>query len=134
MLFRGLKQWFVNGAALVRDGFRVSAYDADLVMDGTAQAVALATGVKEGAGRIRVTNRGAATEAIRLAFGTSAANAQTNLTISAGAATTGLYIPSIADAGQAGSALLGVPDAATHYAVANAVAADTQTVSIEQGI
>jgi len=102
-------------------------------MDGTAQSAALATGVKEGAGRIRVTNRGATTEAIRVAFGTSSANAESNLNISAAAATTGVYIGSPAD-GYDSSVMLGVPANATHYAVANAVASDTPAVSVEQGV
>lgn len=125
-----------GGASHVMDGFKPSSYDADLTMDGTAQSVALASGVKEGAGRVRVTNRGASTEAIRFAFGTSAANAEANLTISAAAATTGLFIPAaVSTADQSGvTIILGVPSNATHYAVANAVAADTQVVSIEQGV
>jgi hypothetical protein len=121
-----------NPVELMREGFKPSQYDADLTMNGTAQAVALASGVSLGDGRIHVVNRGATTEAIRVAFGTSAANAQANLNISAAAATTGYYIPAIADG--IGEAVLGVPALATHYAVANAVAADTQVVSITQGV
>ena len=109
-------------------GFTPSSYDADLTMDGTAQSVALATD----ATRISVTNRGATTEAIRIAFGTSAANAEANLTIAAAAATTGFYLPAIADA--EGSVVLDAPALATHYAIANAVASDTQVVSVTQGI
>lgn len=112
-----------------RNEFKPSQYDTDLTMDGTAQAVALAAGVT----KIRVVNRGATTEAIRVAFGTSSSNAQANLTISAAAATTGVYIPAGADVGSASVEKLGVPDGHTHYAVANAVASDTQVVSIDQG-
>ena len=121
-----------NGSAHVMDGFKPSQYDANLTMDGTAQSVALATGVKQGAGRIHVANTGATTEAIRVAFGTSAANAEANLTISAAAATTGFYIPAAAEGGT--PTVLGVPANATHYAVANAVASDTQVVAITQGV
>ena len=122
-----------QGSAIkTADGFKPSSYDANLTMDGTAQSVALASGVALGAGRIHVVNTGATTEAIRVAFGTSAANAEANLTISAAAATTGHYIPAIADG--VGEALLGVPALATHYAVANAVASDTQVVAITQGV
>ena len=121
-----------SGAIQAADGFKPSSYDANLTMDGTAQSVALATGVKLGAGRIHVVNTGATTEAIRVAFGTSAANAEANLTIAAAAATTGYYIPAIADG--IGEATLGVPALATHYAVANAVAADTQVVAVTQGV
>ena len=117
------------GTSDVADGFKPSSYDADLIMDGTAQAVALATGT----GRVRVYNQGATTESIRFAFGTSAADAQANLTIAAAAATTGLLIPAQADNQVQSIQLLGVPDLATHFAVANAVAADTQAVNIIQG-
>lgn len=110
-------------------GFTPSQYDADLVMDGTAQAVPLATGTT----KCFFINEGATTEKVRVAFGTSAANAEANLTItgSPSYATTGHPIPSPADG--YGSCVLGVPKDATHYAVANAVASDTQTVSITQG-
>lgn len=124
---------FGSYTASVADGFAPSAYDTDLTMDGTAQSVALATGVKLGAGRIRVTNRGATTEAIRVTFGTSGANAESNLNIAAAAATTGVYVGAAADFHNP-VVILGVPVLATHYAVANAVAADTQVVSVEQGL
>ncbi len=117
-----------GGATYVNDGFSPSQYDADLTMDGTAQSVALATGV----GKVKVVNRGATTEAIRFAFGTSALNAESNLNIAAAEATTGDYIPSIADGEPADP--YKVPALATHYAVANAVALDVQVVSITQGV
>ena len=113
----------------VNDAFIPSQYDADLTMDGTGQAVALASG----ATRIHVVNRGATTEAIRVAFGTSSANAIANLTVAAAAATTGFYMTAAADNSHGAVAVIGVPASATHYAVANAVAADTQVVSITQG-
>lgn len=123
-----------NGSVQSMDSFKPSQYDADLTMNGTAQSVALASGVSLGNGRIYVANRGATTEAIRVAFGTSAANAEANLNIAAGAATTGHYIGAAADVGSQSAQILGVPALATHYAVANAVAADTQVVSITQGV
>ena len=110
--------------------FTPSSYDADLTMDGTAQTGALATG----ATKVQFANLGATTEAIRVAFGTSASDAGDNLNIATGAATTGYYIPAAADAGGASVAILGVPVTATHYAVANAVASDTQTVAVNQGV
>lgn len=113
--------------------FVLSSYDVDLTMDGTAQAVALATGVKEGAGRVRIVNRGATTEDIRVAFGDSQSAAETALTISSSRATTGLWIGSAAD-GYQSEMILGVPATATHLAVANATASDTQTVSVTQGV
>ena len=123
-----------GGAAHTMDGFKPSQYDADLTMNGTAQSVALATSVSLGSGRVRVVNLGATTEAIRFAFGTSAANAEANLTHVTNLATTGLYIPSNVDAPGAGIVILGVPALATHYAVENAVAADVQVVSVTQGV
>lgn len=109
--------------------FTPSSYEADLTMDGTAQSVALASGV----GVLRVTNRGVTTEAIRIAFGTSAVNAEANLNIAAAAATTGVYIGAAADSFSP-TVMLGVPKNGRYYAVANDVASDTQAVSVEQGI
>ena len=131
-----VRQNVTVGVIQTMDGFKPSQYDADLTMNGTAQAVALASGVSLGDGRIHVVNRGATTEAIRIAFGTSAANAQSNLNMTTDGAperaTTGFYLPSIADSD--GWIILGVPALATHYAVANAVDSDTQVVSITQGV
>lgn len=110
------------------DEFTPSQYDADITMDGTAQSVTLA----EGATKVFVINTGATTQAVRFAFGTSAANAEANLTISAAAATTGHLVPAPDDG--YGSVVLGVPTDATHYAIANAVAAHTQVVSVTQGV
>lgn len=126
---KSVRQDFVGGNAHIADGFKPSSYDADLTMDGTAQAVALASDV----GRVRVYNQGVTTETIRFAFGTSAANAQANLTIAAAAATTGILIPAQADNAAQCIQTLGVPAEATHFAVANAAAADTQAVNITQG-
>jgi len=119
------------GAVVIKGGiaFTPLSYDADLTMDGTAQAVALATGAL----KVKVVNRGVTTEAIRVVFGESILDAQSNLTILTGAATTGDYLPSSADQGD-GEEIYGVPANATHYAIANAVAADTQIVSITQGV
>lgn len=117
-----------SGSTVADTDFRPSVYAADLTMNGTAQAVAIASG----ATKLRVSNRGATLKAIRLAFGTSASEAQANLTIVSAAATTGMYIFAPADGFQ-GSQIIGIPSLATHFAVANAVAADVQVVSIEQG-
>ena len=117
-----------NGAAHVYSEFKPSQYDTDLTMDGTAQAVALATS----ASKIHVANGGITTEAIRVTFGISASNAEANLNIAGGLATTGYKIVSPADG--LGETILGVPALATHYAVANAVNGDIQVVSVTQGI
>lgn len=123
-----------GGAVHSMDGFKPSQYDADLTMDGTAQSVALATGVKLGAGRVEFSNLGATTESIRIVFGTSAANAEANLNIAGGLATTGNYVGAAAEVGSESVKLRGVPALATHYAVANAVASDVQVVSVTQGV
>lgn len=131
---RGGQLFTDEGAAYVTEGgFKPSAYDADLTMNGTAQAVALATGVS----RLRVVNRGATTEDIRVAFGASEAAAQAALTMTTNGAperaTTGFWIGSAADGFDA-DAVLGVPATATHYAVANGTDSDTQVVSVTQGV
>jgi len=123
-----------GGATHTADGFKPSQYDPDLTMSATGEALALATGVALGAGRVHVVNQGVTTEAIRVVFGTSEINALANLTIAAGAATTGYYMPSNVDIPGGGIAILGVPALATHVAAGPAVAADTQLVSITQGI
>ena len=113
-------------------GFTPSQYDADLTMDGTAQSVALATGTT----KLRIVNTGATTEDIRIVFGASASAAETNLTMTTDGApehaTTGMLIQPEADG--VGTVVIGVPSDATHYAVANAVASDTQVVNITQGV
>ena len=103
--------------------------DADLPMDGTAQGIALHADAQT----LLITNRGVTTEAIRITFGTSQTAAETALGIAGGLAVTGLYIPAMADGGPS-HLLLGVPPAATHYALGNAVNGDTQVVSVTQGL
>jgi hypothetical protein len=124
------EQGFVGDSPKVHSGFIPSSYDPDLTMDGTAQSGALATG----ATKVQFCNLGATTEAIRVAFGSTALIAEANLTIAAAAATTGYYIPALADAGSGACVTLTVPSVATHYAVANAVATDVQVVTVNQGV
>jgi len=128
MLSRG------GGVPSTDTGFKPSSYDANLTMDATGEALALATGVALGAGRVQVANLGATTEAIRVAFGTSEVNALANLTIVTNAATTGVYMGAAADLGSQSIQILGVPALATHIAAGPAVAADTQDVAITQGV
>lgn len=114
-------------------GFTPSSYDADVtIVAGTASTGALATGVKEGAGFVQFVNQG--TGDVRIAFGTSAADATTNLTIAGNIATTGIYLEDVAAWGSAAFITLGVPANATHYAVCNATLTETPTVSVNQGI
>lgn len=119
----------INGGVMV-NAFTPSSYEDDLTMDGTGQSIAIATG----ATKLQIANLGATTEAIRVAFGTSSAEAIANLAVATGAATTGYYIPAIADAGGGAVREIGVPTLATHVAICNAVASDTQTVAVNQGV
>jgi len=98
-------------------------------MDGTAQGIALTADMT----KVQFVNLGVTTEAIRVAFGTSELDAEANLAIVAAAATTGYYIPASPEGGSQSVVVLGVPEDATHYAVANDVAADTQLVAVNQG-
>ena len=109
--------------------FIPSIYSANLTMDGTAQGIALTADMT----KVQFVNLGVTTEAIRVAFGTSELDAEANLTIVAAAATTGYYIPASHEGGYQYVVVLGVPEDATHYAVANDVAADTQLVDVNQG-
>ena len=119
-------------SVLVNSGFMPGSYDPDLTMNGTAQSGAIATG----ATKLQFCNLGLTTEAIRVAFGSTALEAEGNLNIVAAAATTGYYIPSLTDAGAGACVVLVVPTAALggFYAVANAVALDVQIVAVNQGI
>ena len=110
-------------------GFIPLQHDVDLAMDGTAQGIALDADAKT----LLITNQGATTEAIRVTFGISQTAAETALGIAGGLAVTGLFIPAMADGGPS-HLLLGVPPDATHYALGNAAAADTQLVSVTQGL
>ena len=113
------------------DIFTPSSYDTDItIVAGTTQYGALATGTK----KVRFFNRSATTHDARVVFGTSQADALANLTVAGGLATTGYYLPAMADAGSAADKVLGVTDGNTHYAVLNATAAKTPTVAITQGV
>ena len=122
-----------NGATKVSDAFTPSTmYSSVLTMDDTATTNVVA--ITASTTRIRFCNLGATTEAVYIAFGTSAANASANLTHSTNHATTGIYLPAAADVGAGSIIEVGVPALATHFAVENAVAGDTNTVSYMQGV
>ena len=127
---RGLVRTGGGGEAKSTELFTPSTYDADLTMTATGVALALAAGTT----KCHVVNQGVTTEAIRVVFGTSSADALVNLTIVTNAATTGIYLPSNVDAPGSGTMVIGVPSNATHIAAGPAVAADTQDVSITQGV
>jgi len=115
----------------VSDGFTPSNYDEDItIVAGTAQYGALATGVK----RVHFVNRSATTHDARVVFGTSEADCLTNLTVVTGVATTGYYLPAVADAGAIAGTVLGAPALATHYGILNATTAKTPTVAVTQGV
>jgi len=117
--------------------FRSSSNNAELTMDGLAQVVTLAAGVKLGAGTVRIANQGLTTEAIRFQWGTSAANAEAGLGLTGGPptthATTGIWVGAAPD-GFVADGYWGVPALATHLAIANAVSGDTQGVNVNQGV
>jgi hypothetical protein len=94
---------------------------------GLASVGALASGVS----RVKFINDGVGD--VKIAFGTDAADAEANLTISGGVATTGEPLDDIAAWGAAGILTLNVPAAATHYAICNGTAAETPTVTVNQG-
>lgn len=98
-------------------------------MNGTAQVIALATGTT----KIEILNRGATTEAIRYAYGETAQEAIDILDIDSDAARGGYWMGSPAD-GYPPPPPEGRPTNAAYLAVANAVASDTQVVSVTQGV
>ena len=125
------------GLVVVKGGvdFTPSEYDEDItIVAGTTQYGELAAGVKLGAGKVTFFNRSATTHDARVVFGTSEANALANLNVVTAVATTGYYIPAMADGGAASKLVLSVPALATHYAVLNATTLKTPTVAITQGI
>ena len=129
-------QGMVGNAAKVNNNFTPSSVgSATLTMDGTAQGGAIATGVT----KIQFYNKGAATEDIYVAFGATQAEADGNLTMTTDGvpekATTGHYIPAVADAGANALQILTVPPASIggFYAVANAEDSDVQVVKVSQG-
>lgn len=103
-------------------------YVEDLVMDDTAQSVAIPSGTKA----ITIFNEGAATETIRCAFGVgvNGSDAESYLTHDTDHATTGIKVPSIADSEFHCLFESRKPALATHVAVENAVAGDRQAVQI----
>ena len=110
--------------------FTPSAYDHDLTMNDTAQSIPIARGVK----KLRVVNDGVEGQGIRIAFGATAAEAEDALTMSGGAATTGLWISGAASTAHHPPEIIGVPANAKFYAVANDTASNTQSVYISQGV
>ena len=119
-----------GGASKDTSLFTPSTYSADLTMDADGETLALADGTK----KVYIVNQGVTTEDLRVTFGTTAADAITNLAIVAGAATTGYYLPSNADVSGAGVITLGVPSGANFVGFAPGTAGDTQAVSVVQGV
>ena len=113
----------------VHVGFVPSDYSATVtVVAGTASTGALATGVK----KVMFANTSATTLDALVTFGTSAADATTNLAITT-VGTTGYWIPAAVDSA-AGVVVLGVPTTATHYAIVNDAGVETPTVRVVQGV
>lgn len=110
--------------------FVPSDYSASVtIVAGTASTGAIATG----ATKIMFANVSATTVDALVAFGTSAADAATNLTIAGGVGTTGYWVPAAVDSA-AGVVTLGVPSGATHYAIVNDAGVETPTVRVIQGV
>ena len=125
----GWRPWNSSaGAAHTMDGPRNTNYELVITTDGVGKTVALATGIKLGAGRVIGTNLDS-TNAAYFALGTSVSDAILNLNIVGGVATSGTYLP--ANAGVT-EKLRGVGALMTHLAVATAVIATTPLVNIEQ--
>lgn len=127
---RGLIRTGGGGSAKETSLMTPGTYSADLTMDADGESLALADGTK----KVYIVNQGVTTEDLRVAFGTTAADAITNLAIVAAAATTGYYLPSNVDVPNAGIVTLGVPSGANFIACAPGTAGDTQAVSIVQGV
>lgn len=112
---------YINNAQRVKTvGFTPSSYTADLSATTTVsgQSVALAAGVTLGAGQLRIRNLDA-TNFAKVAFGTSASDAETN-------ASSGFAI-------EAGAVeVIGVPANATHFAYLGDTG--TVTLNVQQGV
>lgn len=128
-------QQIIDGAgSVLAKGYKQSSYSAAVTADGTGVAVVLATGIKEGAGAVELTNLGTTAANFGLAaWGVSEADAIANLNISSGAATTGIPIPpSSAGAGAAARPPEPVPANATHIAIATGVSGQSFSVLVNQ--
>ena len=116
-----MPEGYINNAQRTKDvAFTPSSYTGNVsaTTTVTGQSAALATGVKKGAGQVRIRNLDATNYGL-VAFGTSASDAESN-------ASTGVAI-------EAGAVeIIGVPSAATHVAYLG----DTGTVvlNITQGV
>lgn len=112
------------------EGFVPGTYSASVtVVAGTASTGAIASGVK----KIMFANVSATTVDALVSFGTSAADAATNLASDASKGTTGYWVPAAVDS-SAGVVVLGVPADATHYGIINDTNAETPTVRVVQGV
>ena len=100
----------------------------DLTMDDSVQGVL----IRSGQVAVDIYNTGATTEGIYVAFGTSEVDAETNLTLSTDHATTGYWVPPEGDSAVHCRQRFTVPTGATHFAVGNDTASDTQVVRICQ--
>jgi hypothetical protein len=103
-----------DGSVFTTGGeFTPSQYDADLTMDGTAQNIVLADGVKEGAGRIRILNDSAFVSIVDVADNDTEVSASP-------AYITGYYVNAalsahdcpIKDGGTSGTTVLTIPASA----------------------
>lgn len=132
-----VKQNYSGGSSHVADGFKPSSYTGKITSLEAGTTFAIASG----AGRLLLQSleTTSITEFAVLAFGTSAADAQTNLNksgttpniisnsgvvIRSGDSTLGFNAPDV---------IVGIPDNATHAALGNGAAGDDQVIMVTQG-
>jgi len=119
------------GDLFVADGFKITQYHPDLVMNNTAIAAPLPEGVEFGGGRVFIFNRGLTGQFSRLAFGATQEEANSRLNIVAGGATTGFPIPPLIDYQLPP---LGVPLDAKFAAICNETAGNAHVISWNAGV
>ena|SRR3989304_1962048 len=130
-------QGTAEGVALVTEGgFKPSSYTGKISSSEDGTTFAIATGARKlMLQSLDMAAAGTAEYAV-LAFGTSAADAQANLTITGTTpnkiATTGAVIGSSTKVGEP-ALILGIPANATHCAVGNGVAATAAQLMVTQG-
>jgi len=114
--------------------FTPSSYTGKITTDATGVATAVATGAKKlSLQSLEVTGL---EEFAVLAFGTSSANAITNLAIASSVGTAGILIRSgdSTAGGVAPDHIIAIPVLATHFALVNGVSGLVQIIMATQGI
>ena len=116
---------------LARAGlFTGSSYTPKLTMGGTAHGGAIPTG----ATKFKVQNNGTTGQNVAIVFGATQTDANDNLTIVTGAATTGGEFAPIVDGGTPPPENIPSAGIGGFYAIANTIAGHTQKVSLGFGV